>query len=330
MQMQCVEIERPGLPEVMRVVERPRPIPEAGEVLIRVAAAGVNRGDAAQRMGHYPPPPGASDVPGLEVSGTIAELGEGVTTFRIGDNVCALLAGGGYATYCTVAATQCLPVPNGVSLVDAAGLAETCFTVWSTVWGQGRLEAGETLLVHGGASGIGTTAIQMAAALGHRVFVTAGGPERCAACVELGASLAIDYHREDFVEAVHETTGGKGVDVILDMVAGDYVARDIAAAASGGRVVFISFLGGRHVHFDVMALMQRRITLTGSTLRAGSTAFKHAIAKQLIEHIWPRIESGSIRPVTDRVYELADVVKAHQRLESGNHIGKILIRMPGY
>ncbi len=326
--MQCVEIEHSGPPEVLRVVERPCPVPGAGEVLIRVSAAGVNRGDVAQRTGHYPPPPGASDVPGLEVSGTIAQLGEGVTAFRVGDKVCALLSGGGYATYCTVAATHCLPVPNGVSLLDAAGLPEACFTVWSTVWGQAQLKRGESLLVHGGASGIGTMAIQMATSLGHRVFVTAGGPERCAACLQLGAAIAIDYHREDFVEAVQLATQGEGVDVVLDMVAGDYVARDIAAVASGGRVVFISFLGGRHVEFDVMAVMQRRVTLTGSTLRASSAAFKDSTAQQLIEHIWPRIEAGSIRPVTDQVFELDDVVKAHRFMESGNHIGKILIRMP--
>ncbi len=326
--MQCVEIAHSGPPEVLRVVERPCPVPGAGEVLIRVAAAGVNRGDVAQRTGHYPPPPGASDVPGLEVSGTIAQLGEGVTAFRVGDKVCALLTGGGYATYCTVAASQCLPVPTGVSLLDAAGLPEACFTVWSTVWRQGRLKDGESLLVHGGASGIGTMAIQMAAALGHRVMVTAGGPERCAACIELGATLAIDYHREDFVQAVDAATHGRGVDVILDMVAGDYVARDISAVATDGRVVFISFLGGRHVQFDVMAVMQKRVTLTGSTLRASSSAFKQSIALELAEYIWPKIEAGAICPVTDGVFELSEVADAHRLMESGRQIGKILIRMP--
>jgi NADPH2:quinone reductase len=325
--MRCVEIPQYGPPEVLRLAQRPIPQPGPGEVLLRVAAAGLNRGDSVQRRGHYPPPPGASDLPGLEVSGIVEKLGDAVSGIEVGDAVCALLAGGGYAEYCTVAATHCLPVPANVSLVDAAGLPETAFTVWSTVWDQARLAPGETLLVHGGASGIGTAAIQMAAARGHRVFATAGGADRCAQCRALGAEVAIDYHSEDFVERVLQATNGKGVDVILDMVGGDYVERELKAMAESGRIVFIAFLRGTEGRIDIRTMMHKRISLIGSTLRSRSSDFKSAITVQLRSEIWPLIEAGKIRPVIDQVFDLRDAVQAHQRLDSGQQIGKILLRM---
>lgn len=325
--MRCVEIPQYGPPEVLRLVERPTPFTGRGEVLLRIAAAGLNRGDSVQRRGHYPPPPGASDLPGLEVSGIVEKLGDDVTGLKVGDAVCALLAGGGYADYCTVAAEHCLPVPANVSLVDAAGLPETAFTVWSTVWNQARLAVDETLLVHGGASGIGTAAIQMAAARGHRVFATAGGGERCAQCRALGAEVAIDYHSEDFVEQVLQATNGKGVDVILDMVGGDYVERELKAMAESGRIVFIAFLRGTEARIDIRTMMHKRISLIGSTLRSRSKDFKSAIAAELRRDIWPLLEAGRIRPVIDQVFNLEDVVEAHRRLDSGQQIGKILLRM---
>jgi NADPH2:quinone reductase len=325
--MRCVEISQYGPPEVLRLVERPAPSPGPGEVRLRVTAAGVNRGDSVQRRGHYPPPPGASDLPGLEVSGFVETLGDGVSALKVGDAVCALLAGGGYADYCTVATEHCMPVPANVSLVDAAGLTETAFTVWSTVWNQARLAPRETLLVHGGASGIGTATIQMAAALGHRVFATAGGAERCTQCRALGAEVAIDYHSEDFVEQVLRATNGKGVDVILDMVGGDYVERELKAMAESGRIVFIAFLRGTEARIDIRTMMHKRISLIGSTLRSRSKEFKSAIAAELQREIWPLIEAGRIRPVIDQVFDLEDVVKAHERLDSGLQVGKILLRM---
>lgn len=325
--MRCVEISQYGPPDVLKLAQRPVPAPAPGEVLLRVAAAGLNRGDSVQRRGHYPPPPGASDLPGLEVSGIVEKLGDEVSGIKVGDAVCALLAGGGYANYCTVAATHCLPVPANVSLVDAAGLPETAFTVWSTVWDQARLAPGETLLVHGGASGIGTAAIQMATALGHRVFATAGGAERCAQCRALGAEIAIDYHSADFVAQVLQATKGKGVDVILDMVGGDYVERELKALAESGRIVFIAFLRGAEARIDIRTMMHKRISLIGSTLRSRSTDFKSAIAEKLRHEIWPLIEAGKIRPVIDQVFPVEDVIQAHQRLDSGEQIGKILLRM---
>jgi NADPH2:quinone reductase len=325
--MRCIDIPSFGGPEVLRLTERPIVQPGRGEVLIKVAAAGVNRGDTVQRKGNYPPPSGASDIPGLEVSGTVAALGAEVDSWKVGDTVCALLAGGGYAEYCVVPGVQCLPIPAGVSLVEAAGLPETCYTVWAMLWELGRLAPGETVLIQGGASGIGVTAIQMAAAMGHRVFVTAGTDAKCDACMSLGATLAINYRNVDFVEAVHEATDGRGVDVILDMVGGDYVAREMRALADEGRIVFIAFIGGRTGTFDIREMMMRRLTLTGATLRARSTEFKGDIAKRLRERIWPCIESGAIRPVIDSVYALDQAVQAHARIESGEHIGKVLLRI---
>lgn len=325
--MRCVDIPAFGGPDVLRLTERPMPVPARGEVLVRVAAAGVNHGDMVQRRGHYPPPPGASDLPGLEVSGTIAALGPDTTGWQVGDTVCALLAGGGYAQYCAVAGTQCLPIPAGVSLVDAAALPEACFTVWTMLWQSGRLQPGESVLVQGGASGIGVMAIQMATVLGHPVFVTAGTDAKCQACVALGAARAINYRSEDFVAAIREATGGRGVDVVLDMVGGDYAAREMKCLAEDGRIVFIAFLGGMKGTFNILEMMARRLTLTGATLRARPTGFKAQIARELRERVWPHIAAGAIRPVIDSVFALEDAAAAHVRLESGNHVGKVLLRI---
>ena len=328
--MQCVEISQPGEPEVLRLAQRPRPVAGEGEVLVRVAAAGLNRGDAQQRRGLYPPPTGVTDIPGLEISGHVATLGPGAgaSGLREGDAVCALLAGGGYAEYCVVPYNLCLPVPAAVDVVDAAALPEALFTVWGTVWDEAGLVQGETLLVHGGASGIGTAAIQMATALGHRVLVTAGGPQRCAACERLGAAVAIDYRNEDFVQRVHEATGGRGVDVILDMVGGSYVKRNLRALADHGRLVFIAFLDGAKGVVDVREIMMRRLHIFGSTLRSRSHAYKAAIAECLRNQLWPQVEVGLIRPVVDRIYMLHEVQRAHRHLDGGTQIGKILLRMP--
>jgi putative PIG3 family NAD(P)H quinone oxidoreductase len=301
------------------------PHPAAGEVLIRAAAAGVNRPDILQRTGNYPPPPGASPILGLEVSGTIAALGPGVTEWREGDPVCALVAGGGYAEYCVAPAPQCLPVPRGLSLISAAGLPETFFTVWSNVFDRGRLAAGDSFLVHGGSSGIGTTAIQLAHAFGARVFATAGSPEKCAVCVELGAERAIDYRQEDFTAIIKEMTQGRGVDVILDMVGGPYVEKNLRALAIEGRLVQIAFLQGSKVTLDLAHVMMRRQTITGSTLRPRPVADKAAIANRLREEVWPLIEAGKVRPVIDRTFPLAEAAAAHRLMESSRHIGKILL-----
>ncbi len=323
--MTAIEISTPGAPDVLRAVTLPVPTPAPGEVLIAVRAAGINRPDVIQRKGAYPPPPGASPLPGLEVAGEIAAVGTGVTEWRTGDAVCALLAGGGYAQYAAAPAGQCLPVPKGLSMTEAASLPETFFTVWSNLFDRAHLQGGEMLLVHGGTSGIGITAIQMASAFGARVLATAGSAEKCAACVELGAAQGINYKETDFVEAVREATNGKGADVILDMVGGDYVARNLKACAADGRIVQIAFLGGSKVTLDLMALMRNRITLTGSTLRPREVAFKAAIARNLREKVWPLIEQGRIRPVIDSVFPLADAAKAHARMESSAHIGKIVL-----
>ncbi len=325
--MRAVRAPTPGGPEALAIQTLPLPSPGTGEVLIRVAAAGLNRGDIVQREGHYPPPPGISDTLGLEVSGTVVALGDEARGLQVGDQVCALLAGGGYAEYCVAPASQCLPVPPGLSLVDAAALPEALFTVWSTVWDQAELAPGETLLVHGGASGIGTTAIQMASALGHRVFTTAGNPEKCAACTHLGAELAVDYKIEDFVEVVRHATSGRGVDVILDMVGGDYVERELQILADHGRLVFIASLRGARATIDIRAMMQRRLSLRGSTLRSRSLDFKEAIARQLLERIWPLVASGRIKAVVDSTYPLEQAAAAHRRLESGEHTGKIVLTM---
>jgi len=324
--MPAIEIAAPGGPEVLRPCERPVPRPAAGEVLIEVAAAGVNRPDVLQRQGGYPPPPGASDIPGLEVAGTIVDLGVEVTAWSLGDRVTALVTGGGYAAYCAAPARQCLPIPQGLSLAEAAALPETFFTVWSNVFDRGGLKAGESFLVHGGSSGIGTAAIQMARALGARVFATAGSDAKCRACEALGAEQAINYRTTDFVAAVKAATG-EGVNLILDMVGGDYIQRNIDALAPDGRLCYIAFLGGPLAEVNFMPLMLKRITITGSTLRARSEDFKAAIAGKLKERIWPRIAAGEIRPVMADSFPLREAAAAHALMESGKHIGKIVLTL---
>ncbi|HMJ49302.1 MAG TPA: NAD(P)H-quinone oxidoreductase [Burkholderiales bacterium] len=323
--MRAVEISAYGGPEVLKPVMRPLPETKPGEVLIKVAACGVNRPDLLQRQGYYAPPAGASDLPGLEVAGTIAKLGEKVSNWQLGDTVCALLTGGGYAEYCSVPAGQCLPVPKILNLVEAASLPETFFTVWSNVFDRAALQTGETLLVQGGTSGIGVAAIQMARAFGHRVFATAGSAEKCAACTALGAERAINYKTEDFVEVVKSSTGGVGVDVILDMVGGDYIPRELKALADDGRIVMIAYLGGSKAVVDLGEILRRRLTLTGSTLRARPVEFKARIADALRSKVWPLIESGKIKPVIHATFKLVEASKAHQLMESGAHIGKIML-----
>jgi NADPH2:quinone reductase len=323
--MRVVEITAPGKPEVLQINTRAVPQPKAGEVLIRVEAAGVNRPDVLQRMGLYPVPAGASDLPGLEVAGTVVALGDGVHEWKLGENICALTPGGGYAEFCVAPASNCLPVPHGLSPIEAASLPETFFTVWSNVFDRGALRANETFLVQGGSSGIGVAAIQMVRAMGHRVFATAGSAEKCAACVALGAEQAINYRTEDFVEVVKAATGGRGVDVILDMVAGDYLPREISALADDGRIVIIAFLGGIKSTIDVGQLMRRRLSITGSTLRPRPVEFKAAIADALRARIWPLLASGSIKPVIHATFPLAEAAKAHTLMESGQHIGKIVL-----
>lgn len=325
--MRVMEIGEPGGPEVLRPAERALPAIGTGDVLIEVAFAGVNRPDCMQRAGHYPAPPGASDLPGLEVSGHVVAKGSDVTAFDIGDAVCALANGGGYAEYCPLPASQCLPVPSTLGLDQAAALPENHFTVWTNVFDRGRLAAGETLLVHGGASGIGTTAIQLAAARGAHVIATAGSEEKTAVCRELGADRVVNYHREDFTEAVHEWTGGAGADVILDMVGGDYIARNLQILALEGRLVQIAFLRGSKAELDLMPLMLRRQTLTGSTLRAQSTEAKAAIARSLREHVWPLLEAGRVRPVIHATFPLEAARDAHALMESNRNIGKLLLRV---
>jgi NADPH2:quinone reductase len=323
--MIAIEIAKPGQPDVLKPVERPDPSPGAGEVLITVAAAGVNRPDVMQRRGRYPPPPGASDIPGLEVSGTIAALGDGVTDWRVGDTVCALVAGGGYATMCVAPAPQCLPVPASVDLVAAAAIPETFFTVWTNVFDRGRLTSGETALVHGGSSGIGTTAIQLAVARGARVYTTAGSDEKCRACEQLGASRAINYRQNDFVEVIQGLTGGRGVDLILDMVGGEYVARNLAALAVEGRLVQIGLMGGEAAPVDFRRILGQRLTVTGSTLRSRSVPEKGKIAEALRREVWPLLEEGRVKPIIYRTYPLKDAAAAHRLMESSEHIGKILL-----
>jgi putative PIG3 family NAD(P)H quinone oxidoreductase len=323
--MTAIEIREPGGPEVLVPTRRPRPEPGPGEVLVRVAAAGVNRPDVLQRLGGYPPPPGASDIPGLEIAGAIAALGEGVAGWAPGDEVSALVTGGGYAEYCAAPAVQCLPVPAGLGLAEAAAMPETFFTVWSNVFDRGGLAAGESFLVHGGSSGIGTTAIQLAKAFGARVFATAGSAEKCAACEALGAERAINYREEDFVAVVKAATGGKGLDLVLDMVGGDYVQRNIEALRPDGRLVYIAFLGGSKVEVNLLPLMLKRLTLTGSTLRARSPEFKGAIAENLRRKVWPLIERGEVKPVIAESFPLARAAAAHRLMESSTHIGKIVL-----
>lgn len=323
--MKAVEISQPGGPEVLKLVERPMPEPKAGEVLVKVSAAGINRPDVFQRKGNYPAPPGASDLPGLEVAGEIVGGDVGDTGLKVGDKVCALLAGGGYAEYCAIPAAQCLPIPKGLTDVEAAGLPETYFTVWSNVFDRGRLSAGETLLVHGGASGIGTTAVQLATAMGHQVYATAGSDERARAVEGLGAVLGINYRSQDFVEEIKKATGGKGVDVVLDMVAGEYVNRNIQCVADDGRIVIIALLGGAKATIDCNQILRRRITVTGSTLRPRPVAFKADIAQALKKHVWPLLEQGKIRPVVHATFSLDRACDAHAMMDAGEQIGKIVL-----
>lgn len=325
--MKAIEIVAPGAPDVLKVCDRPVPQLKAGEVLIKVHAAGINRPDVLQRMGRYPVPSGASDVLGLEVAGEIVGGDLSGVEFKKGDFVCALVQGGGYAEYCAAPARQCLRVPNGLSLVEAASLPETCFTVWSNVFDRARLADGETLLVQGGTSGIGVTAIQMATAMGHRVFATAGTDEKCRACEDLGAARGINYKTEDFVEVIKRETGGTGVDVILDMVGGSYVPREIDCLADDGRIALIALLGGAKATVDLGQVLRRRLTITGSTLRPRSIDFKSAIAEKLQTRVWPLIETGKIKPVIHKVFPLEHASDAHALMESSTHIGKIVLEI---
>ena len=325
--MRCVEISKPGGPEVLVAAERPTPSPQANEILVKVAAAGVNRPDVLQRLGKYPVPPGASDLPGLEVAGEVIALGNSVEIFKLGDKVCALVSGGGYAEYCVVPEVQALPIPKGLSALEAASLPETCFTVWSNVYDRARLAPGESLLVQGGSSGIGVTAIQMAAAMGNRVFATAGSDEKCAACVKLGAEKAINYKTQDFLAEVKAATGGKGVNVILDMVGGNYVPKELKCLADDGRLVFIAMLGGSKTELDINEVLRRRLVVTGSTLRPRPVEFKGAIARKLRERIWPLIEAGKIKPVIFKTFPLARASEAHRLMETSTHIGKIVLEV---
>lgn len=323
--MTAIAITAPGGPEVLRPTTLPVPRPAAGEVLIRLEAAGINRPDVLQRLGLYPPPPGAPETPGLEGAGTVVALGSEVTGYAIGDRVTALLAGGGYAEYAVAPVAQCLPVPDGLSMVEAAALPETFFTVWTNVFERGGLKPGEHFLVHGGASGIGTTAIQLASALGATVFTTVGGNAKVAPLLALGAHRVIDYQTEDFVEVIKAETGKKGVDVVLDMVGGDYVQKNINCMAVGGRLVYIAFLKGAQVEINLMNLMLKRQTITGSTLRIRSVAEKAAIGAALKETVWPLISAGKIRPVIDRTFAFTDAAGAHARMDDRDHLGKIVL-----
>lgn len=323
--MAAVEIAFAGGPDALKPVQVRTPYPGEGEVLIKVAAAGVNRPDIMQRKGLYPPPPGASELPGLEVAGTVAAVGRGTERFKEGDEVCALVHGGGYAEYVTVAEATCLPVPKGLSMAEAAGLPETFFTVWTNVFERGALKPGEVLLVHGGSSGIGTTAIMIASNLGSRVFATAGSAEKCKACEDLGAERAINYMEEDYVAVVKEATEKRGANVVLDMVGGDYIERNLKVAAKGGRIVNIAFLNGPSAEVNFTPLLVKHLTLTGSTLRPRSTKEKGAIAAALEETVWPLIEAGKIKPVIHAEFPLAEAEKAHEMMESSTHIGKIIL-----
>lgn len=325
--MRAIEITQPGKPDVLQPCERPLPALKPGEVLIKVHAAGINRPDVLQRLGKYPVPPGASDLPGLEVAGEIVDGDYAAAGFAKGDMVCALVQGGGYAEYCAAPAEQCLPIPKGLSALEAASLPETCFTVWTNVFDRARLSPGETLLVQGGTSGIGVTAIQLAAALGHRVFATAGSDEKCRACESLGAERGINYRTEDFAAVVKELTGGKGVDVILDMVAGDYIPREIDCLADDGRIALIALLGGAKAEIDLGQVLRRRLHISGSTLRPRPVAFKAAIARSLRERVWPLFEQGRLKPVIHRTFPLAQAAEAHALMESSTHVGKIVLEV---
>jgi NADPH2:quinone reductase len=326
--MKAIEIREPGGPQVLQRCERPRPVPGAGELLIDVAASGVNRPDVLQRMGLYPMPPGVSDLPGLEVAGTVVEgdaAALAAAGLKLGDRVCALVAGGGYAQYCVAPVGQCLPVPAGLSDVEAASLPETFFTVWQNVFEIARLLPGETLLVQGGSSGIGVTAIALAKALGSRVLVTAGTDDKCAACVALGADAAINYRTQDFVAEVRRLTDGRGADVILDMVAGDYLGRELQCVADDGRIAVIAVQGGTKSAIDAGLLLRKRVVVSGSTLRSRSVAYKTALARSLRERVWPLLEAARVRPVIHRVFEAGQAAQAHELMESSTHVGKIVL-----
>ena len=323
--MTAIAISAPGGPEMLQPVTRPAPQPGPGEVLIRVAAAGVNRPDVLQRMGFYPPPPGASDLPGLEVAGTIVAVGAGGDPEHLGQHVCALVAGGGYAEYCVAPAGSCLPVPKGFSMAEAAALPETVFTVWHNLFERAWVKEGEAVLVHGGTSGIGTTAIGLCKLFDIRIIVTCGSADKCAAATALGATQAVDYSTEDYVEAVKAFTGGKGVDAVLDMVGGDYLPRNLACLAEDGRHVTIAFQRGAKVEFDIADVMRRRLTLTGSTLRARSADFKGALADEIHATLWPRLSEGGWKPAMDQRFPLAEASAAHARMQAGEHVGKIVL-----
>jgi len=325
--MTAIAVPQPGGPDMLVPEQRAVPAPGESSILVAVEAAGINRPDVLQRMGGYPPPPGAPDIPGLEIAGTVVAVGRNATRWSIGDKVTALVPGGGYAQYCAVEESNALPIPSGLSMTEAAALPETFFTVWSTVFDRGGLKSGETFLVHGGTSGIGTTAIQLAKSFGATVMTTAGSDEKCAACRELGADLAINYKTTDFGKAVKQATDGRGVDLILDMVAGDYVERNWKAAAVGGRIVQLATLNGASEEVNFGLLMVKRLTHTGATLRPRDTAFKAEIADNLQQKVWPLLESGAIKPVMDSVFALKDAAKAHERMESSRHIGKIVLSM---
>ena len=324
-EMTAIAITTPGGPEVLKPVSLARPEPGTGEILVKVAAAGVNRPDVLQRQGGYPPPPGAPATPGLEIAGEVIALGPGVKRYRVGDKVCALVPGGGYAQYCVAAEDNALPVPAGLTMVEAAGLPETFFTVWTNVFDRAGLKPGETFLVHGGSSGIGTTAIMLGKAFGARVIATAGSAEKCEACRVLGAEIAIDYRNEGFVKAVKEATDGRGADVILDMVGGDYIPRNLAAAAMHGRIVSIAFLKGSKAEVDFLPMMLKRLTLTGSTLRPRSVAEKAQIARALEAKVWPLISAGKIKPQIHKTFPLAEAAQAHALMETSAHVGKIIL-----
>ncbi len=323
--MRAIEIAKPGGPEVLTPAERALPQPKPHEILVKVAAAGVNRPDILQRMGLYAVPPDASDLPGLEIAGTVAAIGADVKMWKVGDSVCALTHGGGYAEYCVTPEVQALPVPKGLSMTEAASLPETFFTVYSNVFDRGALKAGEVFLVQGGSSGIGVTAIQVAAAMGHRVFATAGSDEKCAACVKLGAEKAFNYKTQDWAEELKNATDGKGVNVILDMVGGDYVPKELKSLAVDGRLVMIAFLGGMKAEIDLSVVMSKRLQITGSTLRPRTIEFKGEVAKSLRERVWPLIDAGKIKPVIYKTFPLAEAAEAHKLMETSQHIGKIVL-----
>lgn len=323
--MRVIDVPQPGGPDALVVAQRPTPTPQASEVLIKVAAAGINRADVLQRKGGYPPPPGAPTYPGLEVAGVVAAAGSAVREFKVGDKVCALLQGGGYAEYCTADEGQVLPVPGSLSMIEAASLPEAYFTVWSNVFGFGRLQPGETLLVHGGSSGIGVAAIQLAKALGHTVFTTAGSDEKCRFCEQLGARRAINYKTEDFAAVIGEATGKQGVNVVLDMVGGSYLSKNLSCLAVEGRLVMIATQGGTKGELDLLRIMQRRLVVTGSTLRSRDVTFKRSIKERLLNVVWPLLARGDIKPIVDRVYPLERASEAHAYMESSAHRGKIVL-----